>query len=155
MAPIKIQLNSLEALERLIGGNTELEMELRNSVAQDFTKKYLKGLVTTQLELGAKQLIPKVLKEEGILENDNLWNIRLTPQIVNSIKNSIDVEVKNRLASEAAQKVLTPIINDFQEQLKAQVALAVDRITGQIEESVLTGKINSLVNARIKEKLGI
>ena len=39
----KIQINSLEALERLIGGDTELEIEVRNSIVQEFAKKYLKG----------------------------------------------------------------------------------------------------------------
>lgn len=38
----KIQINSLEALERLIGNDTELEIEIRNSIVQEFTKKHLK-----------------------------------------------------------------------------------------------------------------
>ena len=42
---MKIQINSLEALERLIGGDTQVEIEIRNSIVQEFTKKYLKSLV--------------------------------------------------------------------------------------------------------------
>ena len=40
----KIQINSLDALERLIGGDTELEIEVRNSVIQKFAEKHLKPL---------------------------------------------------------------------------------------------------------------
>lgn len=42
---MKIQINSLKALERLIGNDNELEMEIRNSVAQNFAKIYLKGII--------------------------------------------------------------------------------------------------------------
>lgn len=45
----KIQINSLEALERLIGGDTELEIEVRNSIVQEFAKKYLKGIINEEL----------------------------------------------------------------------------------------------------------
>ena len=42
---MKIQINNLEALERLLGNDSEFEMEVRNSVAQNFAKKYLKSLI--------------------------------------------------------------------------------------------------------------
>jgi hypothetical protein len=44
---VKIQINSMKALERLIGGDTELEMEIRKSVALAFSKKYLHDIVAT------------------------------------------------------------------------------------------------------------
>lgn len=45
---IKIQINSLEALERLIGGDSELEIEIRNSIVQEFSRQYLKPIAITQ-----------------------------------------------------------------------------------------------------------
>ena len=39
---MKLQLNSLAALERLIGGDTDVEVEIRNNVIQAFANKYLK-----------------------------------------------------------------------------------------------------------------
>ena len=41
---VKIQINSLEALERLIGGDSELEIDIRRSVVANFTKKYLSDI---------------------------------------------------------------------------------------------------------------
>lgn len=40
----KIQINSLEALERLIGNDTELEIQVRNTIVQEFAKKHLKAI---------------------------------------------------------------------------------------------------------------
>jgi len=45
---MKLQINSLEALERLIGGDTSIELELRNNIVQEFTKKHLKGLASAE-----------------------------------------------------------------------------------------------------------
>lgn len=56
---MKIQINSLEALERLIGGDTQVEIEIRNSIVQEFTKKYLKSLVSETL---ANQVIKEAVK---------------------------------------------------------------------------------------------
>jgi signal recognition particle GTPase len=39
-----IQINSLKALEKLIGGNSEKEIAVRNNVVQDFSRKYLKAV---------------------------------------------------------------------------------------------------------------
>lgn len=44
----KIQINSLEALERLIGNDNELEIDIRNNIVESFTKKHLKALVNTE-----------------------------------------------------------------------------------------------------------
>lgn len=40
----KIQINSLEALERLIGNDNELEIQVRNNIVQEFAKKHLKAI---------------------------------------------------------------------------------------------------------------
>jgi hypothetical protein len=39
-----IQINSLEALERLIGNDTELEMDIRRNIVEEFCKRHLKTL---------------------------------------------------------------------------------------------------------------
>lgn len=47
MNKLTIQINNLEALERLIGGDAEVEVDIRNSVAQKFAEKHLKALITS------------------------------------------------------------------------------------------------------------
>lgn len=47
MNKLTIQINNLEALERLIGGDSEVEIEIRNSVIQNFAEKHLKPLANS------------------------------------------------------------------------------------------------------------
>ncbi len=41
---LTIQINSLEALERLIGGDSQVEIDVRNNIVQAFAEKHLKAL---------------------------------------------------------------------------------------------------------------
>lgn len=94
----KIQINSLEALERLVGGDTELEIEVRNSVVQRFAEKHLKPLANSD---GFKAIGNQIRKDA----NDNLsreiasfketWNGSLTDiKIKPEIKQEIDRQVR-------------------------------------------------------------
>ena len=47
MNKLTIQINNLEALERLIGGDSEVEVEIRNSVVQKFAEKHLKPVANS------------------------------------------------------------------------------------------------------------
>ena len=45
---MKIQMNNLEALERLIGGESEVEMDIRASIVDAFCKKHLKSIANEE-----------------------------------------------------------------------------------------------------------
>lgn len=47
MNKLTIQINNLEALERLVGGDSQVEIDIRNSVVQKFAEKHLKPLANT------------------------------------------------------------------------------------------------------------
>lgn len=49
MNKLTLQINNLEALERLIGGDSEVEVEIRNSVVQKFADKHLKALANSDM----------------------------------------------------------------------------------------------------------
>jgi len=65
----KIQINSLEALERLIGNDNELEIEIRNSVVQNFSKKFLKPLLVESVLLDLQQTVFNEIVEERTWSN--------------------------------------------------------------------------------------
>ena len=44
---LTLQLNSKEALERLIGGDSQTEIDIRNSVVQKFAEKHLKAVANS------------------------------------------------------------------------------------------------------------
>jgi len=47
MSQLTLQINSLEALERLIGDDTQTSVDIRNSVVQKFAEKHLKALANS------------------------------------------------------------------------------------------------------------
>jgi transcriptional regulator CtsR len=44
---LTLQINSLEALEKLIGGDTQVELDIRNNIVQAFAEKHLKAMAGT------------------------------------------------------------------------------------------------------------
>lgn len=59
----KIQINSLAALERLIGGESETEIEIRNSIVQEFTRKHLRAIADEKLPVYVNALMKEVTQE--------------------------------------------------------------------------------------------
>jgi hypothetical protein len=102
MNKLTIQINSLEALERLIGGDSQVEIEIRNSVVQNFADKHLKPLANTpEIEgtlVGIKQEIAKTIREkceQEIASFKTSWQgsvceVKLRPEI----KAEIDRQVR-------------------------------------------------------------
>jgi hypothetical protein len=103
MNKLTIQINNLEALERLIGGDSEVEIEIRNSVVQNFAEKHLKPLansasITSTLS-DIKKDILKLIKEKcekDIATFHTTWcgstsEIKLSP----AIQSEIDCQVRN------------------------------------------------------------
>ena len=83
---IKIQINSLEALERLIGGDNELEISIRDNIVQEFTNKYLKGLVNSDKIKEASWSINQKIR--NCVEETYLSGAYLKPEIINNIRKS-------------------------------------------------------------------
>lgn len=93
MNNLTIQINNLSALERLIGGNSEVEIEVRNSVIQKFAEKHLKSMancepVTSTLKTIKESILgyvkQKVDTEIATFKKDyynNITEVKLNPAI--------------------------------------------------------------------------
>lgn len=151
----KIQINSLEALERLIGGDTELEIEIRNSVVQNFADKHLKSVANTKnfkdLETAIQNYIKDTfLKEEGgtwsskklVFKDDILQQFKAS--LVNQAQTVLNEKVKEALETVGAKKRIEDTVNN-----------AVERIVNEIESKISSDHIERLVQKRLKEKLGL
>lgn len=137
---MRLELN-LPALERLIGGDTEIELQLRKQIVQDFAKRHLKEVAETAsyeaaLE-AAKQYINEAAKETFGIEN--LATSHLWPTVGYRLKSMIESLVK-----ETAQKVVDEVLlktieyqkTYWSRELRAMVEKAMDR---QIEKEVEEG----------------
>ena len=118
----KIQINSLGALERLIGGDTEVEIEIRNSIVQEFAKKHLKGVISESLLASATRQAKEEIEDEFTTirgSGNNSW-----------VKPTIRVDVLNRFKQEMRDQVQRELISIIQD------VVAENKNIGEIEEQV-------------------
>lgn len=149
---VKLQINSLEALERLLGGDSELEIEMRKSIAYDFTTKYLKTLandpaVQNHMNEARRQLadIVKVAveKEIGTAKSTNYY-----PYTVFHFNSQIMEQVNKQITDKVGEFVKTSVANAIDKYCKPEdIAKKIDReIITEIHNRVRDG-----VKARMEE----
>lgn len=146
MSAVKLQINSREALERLIGGDSQLEVELRNSVVQDFTNRHLKGVanqIDTKRIIG---LIEKSLEEYiaahfGTPDKDIYGRYIRSVTLNGVVKEAIDKEIQSVLPN-LITKAVEKAVDSF---------LKKNNIEGMINVrfSILT---KELINQEVKKK---
>jgi LPS O-antigen subunit length determinant protein (WzzB/FepE family) len=118
---LTLQINSLEALERLIGGDSQVEIDIRNSVVQKFTEKHLKAVVNSDAVQRAmtwiktdveRQISDRLTQEIGTFKSDyygRISDVKLRPEINTEIdrrvRDSINTIVSNAIA-EAEKKIV-------------------------------------------------
>lgn len=118
--PFTIQINSLEALERLIGGSTEMEVSLRNAVVQQFTEKHLKPIaaqpdmkalavsIATAAKLSIEKLVAESIGEVKLGWNGLVESVKLS----SAVRSELDMRVRDiaeRLIGEAVQDALSAL----------------------------------------------
>lgn len=151
---MKIQINSLEALERLIGGDSELEFDIRQSVVEAFTKKHLKNITTVELLGKVQQGLANEIKRELLVEVGSGYNKSF--QLSERAKDLLSDKFKLTL-SETIEKFVEQKTNErgIIQQINQQLETQAKWIANQLSEGVLEQRLNKLVDAKIKEKLGL
>lgn len=115
MSQLTLQINSLEALERLIGGDTQVEIDIRNSVVQKFADKHLKAVANSDAVRktmeGIQAAVQKQIAdrlEQGIATfkstyGGSVYDVKLHPEIVtvieSKVRNTIDQSVQRAVQS--------------------------------------------------------
>ena len=137
---MRLELN-LPALERLIGGDTELELHLRQQIVQEFAKRHLKAVAekaTYEAAVeAAKQYINAVAKEAFDVEH--LATSHLWPTVGYRLRSLIE-----NLVKESAQKIVDEALAKFiQHQShywRGEVRKAVEQeMERQIEKEIADG----------------
>jgi len=121
---IKLQIGSLEALERLIGGDSEVEVELRTAIVQDFAKRHLKGIIT-------KEVLDKIVVDfRGTFKSYLLdqfcsvhrsWNDVIKEFIFKDPYKTAVIKHLHDLANE----VVTTYKDELTEHIKHQITLSI------------------------------
>lgn len=132
---VKIQINSLAALERLIGGDSQLEFEIRNSVADNFASKYFKSVVDVKLR---KALDDKVTKEVKEHFKNPLWpsEVRLSGKgkeaiddyVKDLVKKGVIAQVKDSFIIEEVNKATRDLVDNFKDQISSKVEVVFEEV---------------------------
>lgn len=132
---MKVQINNLEALERLLGEDKEITAELKTNVVEAFAKKYIKT-VAKEFE---QRKFDKIVEEE-LYNRNGWWQAPLNQEVRAKIRQTIDKQVTDY--AEAYVKVLHPTLEEkIDEIVKNKICSGVDR------------KIDSLMNGQILKKI--
>lgn len=137
---------SLPALERLIGGDAELEVNLRHQIVENFSKAHLQDVVKSEAFKRVLQDLYSVTEQEIRKEIGQVVNRQWNPssQIAQRIKSVLEHEA-NRLVSE----LVTQKIN---EQIKYCIQGMEARWAKHIEERV-SSTLNSEIDRLVKEEI--
>ena len=107
----KIQINSLKALERLIGGDSEIEIEIRKSIVAEFAKRHLRSIVADIDKIIGEIAIKEFSGCFGKITRNNTWtgeHFEISDEIKRVIKGQISPIVNKKL-SEAINEVVIDV----------------------------------------------
>lgn len=153
MNKLTLQINNLSALERLIGGDSQIEVELRNSVAQSFAEKHIKALANSDAmsttlhcitEDIKKQVSEKCEKEIATFKLD--WLNRPTDIKLNaSVKSEIDRQVR-LLVQELIENTVNEAIKMWasESEIKKQVEQRFTHYTKRMIDDEIVARLNKV-----------
>ena len=148
---MKLVLDS-KALERLLGGDETLEIELKTNIANQFAEKHLKSLVSSQLLLATKGKVESMVKEE-ITGNAGGWNISaISPKYQDLILFTLKTALMTLIEAEV-KKVLDS--GHYKELVDTFVQKEASRIANEWTSGDIEKRIQAAADEKIRTKLGI
>lgn len=151
---MKIQINSLEALERLIGGDNELEIEIRNSVTENFAKKHMRSVVNTDLIQKLQTALTSSIQDD-LLEtvgSSYIKNYKLTPKAKEYLDERIGYSVESALSKLVEAKIGSlDTLKKIDDLLDKQSKY----VEQQLTDAILEKRLDKMVDNKIKERLGL
>ncbi len=146
---MKLTLDSA-ALERLIGGDTEIEVRLRTDIASQFANKFLKSLVNSQLMRHTAGHLEELIKQELFsgVRSYGTFSAKYKTMMVTHVAEVLGTLIQQEVNEVMDTKHYKKLVDDF---IEAQATRIADEWTsGSIE-----ARIDAAANAKIKAKLGL
>ncbi len=129
---IKIQLDD-KALEKLIGGNDEVCVELQNAVVQNFAKKFLKVKINKEIEDTLKSHISAVVTNYFFECCGNTYH---SPKLTQKMKDLIIKEL---------DKEISGYIESIRSDIKDRFKTVADALTNSIKPTIESLNIEEIV----------
>jgi len=136
---VKIQIASLDALERLIGGDNQLEIEVRESVVQNFAIKHLKSLVGPVMDNYTSRFA-KMLKDE----------VKTQINEKSRYGSYDETKLNDALKKQISEIIRAEFLSEVRSAARIEVNRIVDEIESEIKKTMIKEQIDFLVNERAK-----
>lgn len=146
---MKIQINSLAALERLIGDDKEMEFAVKDSIFNTFAKNYLKSVAHSEIMDALKKAVLYEL-EKGlnlVVERTSSW-AGCTYKAKPELKEAIDKAAKEAL-DEMIKETVKESMASVEKEVNQRVGYALDCICSKVAEV----NIDRLVRERLSKML--
>jgi hypothetical protein len=165
---VKLDLN-LPALERLLGGDAELEVQLRKQIVAEFTERHLAGVVKTEeykkvldhwrdaankcLDAACQAEITRQVGELVKVGPANGWHweYRLVPKVTDKIKELVEGTVAQTVSAKMAD-VLKEDIDRRQRQLRDHVETKVKEVLDQDIARLVKDGVQQRLQAALEVK---
>lgn len=150
---MKIQINSLEALERLIGNDTAMEIELRSRIVQEFAKEHLKAVAKSEtITAAVKTAQDEILRLAQIQLNDavasfsqtyegGVQNLKLRPFILEAIKQQVASQVEGLIQKAVSASIVEKLAGDA---IKLQVERRMEYYTKSVIDAAVRDKLDAV-----------
>lgn len=138
---MQIQINNLAALERLIGGDSQLEFDIRNNIVQAFANKHLKPLVN---DIKFDAMLKKV-QESGQQEAKKVIEEKLGSFKTQNYREyfALNDNIKTAIRQSAQEKIM--------EQVKEAVEEVTAKFTPEYLDKIISARVDEEVKRRINE----
>jgi len=153
----KLQINSLEALEKLIGGDSEVEMDIRNNIVQKFAEKHLKAVANIKYEQEytkflnelEKRIKEQFMSEFGLEEVRGYYGSPKVLELSRTSKESFRAAVQEHV-KKFVYDATDVAIHNARETMDTYLKSRVDYHI----KNILNESVEKLIVAKVKEKLG-
>lgn len=137
---MKIEL-TLPALERLIGGDAEIEISARKQIVQEFARRHLKEVAESETYLQAISEVKNIVNDlvKNHLGIENIATSHLWPTISQRLKMMVDKTVNDSI-DKAIEAVIQDKIDRYKHYWQSEVIKAVNKeMERQIEQEIREG----------------
>ncbi len=152
---MKIQINSLAALERLIGDDKEMEITVKSSIINEFAKSYIKSVANSEIVDTIKRAVFEEVKKTnyfGLLVQDKSNHYRIDYFLSNDAKELIKSQVR-REVDNLIKEAVSPIREEIVGEIRSRLDLMSLSVSQCIREEVQKETIDKLVQKRLKDLL--
>jgi hypothetical protein len=146
---VVLQINSIEALERILNGSEGLELQIKENIVQEFTKRYLKGIANEEIVKQASHKIKEEI-EETLFGDSNKYSFRLKelkPEYIKLIEETIEHKIKLELLTMICDRI---DINTQYQKIDELITERINILTNGITEQDVLDRVDEFLRKKLE-----